>query len=167
MKATTVKSREFAHYYHKMMSLKKRSKERMIRDRMEVLKIEGAIMDAIQDHFINNEGGVYIEGIGMFAHITRQGRRFRRFYVTDTVAFEKSGGYAYRNAVIDFTARKRPYQYFMLASRLSEAANDFVRKGFRYLFPYREVMEKRRVTKRMKIGFMLDNKPLYYKKQEL
>lgn len=167
MKVTTVKSREFAHYYHKMMSLKKRSKERMIRDRMEVLKIEGAIMDAIQEHFIENEGGVYIEGIGMFAHITCQGRRFRRFYVTDTISYEKSGGYAYRHAVIDFTKRKRPYQYFMLAKRLSDDACAFTRKGFKYLFPYREVMEKRRVTKRFNPGFMVDNKPLYYKKQEL
>lgn len=167
MKVTTVKSREFAHYYHKMMSLQKRSKERMIRDRMEILKVEGAIMDAIEDHFLKNEGGVYIEGIGMFAHITCQGRRFRRFYINDTIAYEKSGGYAYRSAVIDFSVRKRPYVYFMISGGLSEKAMALVRSGLRYLFPYREVMEKRRVTKRLNIGFLTDNKSLYYKKKEV
>lgn len=135
---TAVRTTASFYPFYKEYVLKYRgAKRRIIKKSGDVARIMKTIFKTIMEHYLENEGGVYIGGLGYFCSMAvfeeRNSKKWQKWGNTN--------GYRYRHLVIPDMVE--PF-YITLsedaAKMKKRAMNDF---GVRYKFLYREVKQKK------------------------
>lgn len=142
-----------------MMKQRRIKNRRALSDRDEILKIQALIWETVVEHYIENEGGVYIDNFGYLCHIIRPKKKFIIFRAKNEVARMKTDGYKYDHMVFDFMPVNK-YFHVCVLPFLQKKCKMIMNKGRRYKFLYKEVCNKRHLFKGR-------NLPRVYKKEEL
>lgn len=138
LKRHRMNNQYFVSYYFNLMKSRGFSK-RIIKDRSEVLRLQSIIFKTIKEHYVENEGGVYIDNIGYLCHVIRPNRRFFVNKVAKDVIRFKTDGFKYNHIVLDLFGRKK-YFYLYMSDSLKLFIGKRMKKGLRYRFLYREIM---------------------------
>lgn len=140
MKGTTVSSKYFAFYYHRVMrGDRKKPKKGMIIDPKEILNIQNEIWKTVADHYINNDGGVYIDHIGYLCHIIvpRQSYVASKYFVRR----QSTNGYRYKHIGLEIEKERRYYHLIPHPYLVLKCKKEMI-KGKRYRFLYNEVVTR-------------------------
>lgn len=158
MKRTRITSNHFYSFYRRMMRLYKKKKG-LIKDRNDLMDLQSLIWETVADHYLNNEGGVYIDNIGYLCHMMIPCKMLRVSDLFGTLIHGSTNGYKYKHMVLCLDSDKTYFQ-LDISKALQKKSNDKMSKGKRYKFLYREVMSKIKTLRRERI-------PVIYKKEEL
>lgn len=165
MKTTTISSYYFVSFYHKQMRRKNGMKKGTISDRDEVLSLLSIIWQTVAEHYLNNDGGVYVEHIGYLCHMMIPGRKFYVSKMTGDVCRMGTNGIKYNHTCLDFGDTKR-YFHLELSGYLKSKSKEKMRSGKKYRFLYNEVMAKMGYGRPWKITKVFDDNKLMFKKRK-
>lgn len=157
MKHSTIYSNYFVSYYHKQMISKKGLMKRTIMDRSEVLSLLSLIWKTVSEHYLENDGGVYIDNIGYLCHMIVPHQKFGISRITNDVIRMGTNGYKYNHTVLDFSSYKR-YYHLVISDYLKKKSKNKMNKGKRYRFLYNEVQAKKHIFKDFQIKNVCDLK---------
>lgn len=145
MKKTSIATNYFYSFYKRTMASRRIKKGRMISDRSKLLKLQSIIWKTVAEHYIENEGGVYLDNFGYLCHIINPKKNFSINHLIGEVRNIHTGGYKYRHTALDFPFFRRYYHL--------EIENSVKRKSRdrKYKFLYREVLAKRHIEKDFRI----------------
>lgn len=164
MKRTTIQSDFFVAYYHHIYKRKGGYKKGTISNYDEVLKLLSTIWETVYEHYMETDGGVYIDNIGYLCHpIIPAEQKFIVTKTFDNVIREETNGRAYRHTVLDFAEPKRFY-HLVLQEYNRKKAVALMNKGKRYRFMYNEVMAKKHIFNDFKIKKVFEDRRLKHKK---
>lgn len=154
MKRTSICNNYFVSFYKRMMKRKQVGKKRIISDRYKVKKLQNIIWETVLEHYIQNEGGVYIDNFGYLCHIINPKRNFGINHLIGEVMNIHTNGHRYRHVVLDFSPKSQYYHIDLSTLTKRKSRNK------KYKFLYREVCAKRHLGKVPRI-------PKVFKEEEL
>ena len=102
------------------------------------------IWKTIAEHYIRNEGGVYLDNIGYLCHIIRPEKKFS---IRGKLSKKRvmAGGYGYRHVCLQMEmtrlGRMRHYVSVDISGFMKKQCDAFILKGYKYKFLYRESLE--------------------------
>lgn len=136
--------RNFVPFYRAMMKRSPKRRKHIILDEKEITRCHSMIWMKVKEHFMEDEGGVYIDNIGYLCHMIN---RTRNIYLTPfkkRLVNRETNGYLYDHVCYDFHPRN---QYYHLAffNPIVERCKAMMKEGLRYKFLYREVTSERSV----------------------
>lgn len=157
IKKRLITQSDFATFYKKFMK-KRKGRKRVISDRYEICRLQSIIYKTIQEHYLNNEGGVYIDNLGYLCHRIIPHQSFVKSHFGDDISKLGTNGYKYRHECLDFLWMKknhRSYYHLILSGLLQKRCDRLMWDGLKYKFLYREVFAKMKLFKTKAL-------PVYY-----
>lgn len=168
MKHTTISSSYFVSYYRRLMRNKRRKdghKRGTLSNCTECLALLSLIWETVAEHYLQNEGGVYIDNIGYLCHMLIPNQRFGIDPITKDIRRINTNGYRYNHTVLDFGDPKR-FFHLTLSDYLQKKAKIVMNDGERYRFLYNEVQAKRYAIKDFHVKNVFNPEELRYRKKE-
>lgn len=159
----TVTSNYFYTFYRAYMISKKLP---YLQDRELVKKVHSEVWKTVLDHYINNEGGVYLDNLGYLCHMITPVQKFTFNKKSKRVTREETNGYYYRHICMGVRKNRSNYHHLIFSPILIKKLRELMRKGKRYRFLYREVQAKTYRKRGWKIKHLFDDKSLKYYKRE-
>ena len=157
-----ITSNYFYSFYREYLKSKRL---KPITPREDAVRIQSLLWQVVLEHYMDNEGGVYLDNLGYLCHMIRPRRRFYYNRKFGLINHEHTNGYSYRHFCI--VIRKSVKRYFNLKLQVSitKRCRYRMNKGLRYRFLYREVNAKLYKKK----GWVLKNiyKPEFLKNRSL
>lgn len=136
-------NQKFFQYYKKLYKHRKQNKENTIRTRTELLEVNSAIWNAIREDYIDNEGGVFINGMGYFCHVIAPNYRFRISNLTGKLMYPNTGGYRYRHTMLNDLPKSQSKVFFHMMHDMKKSVQnkckELMNKGRRYKFCFNEI----------------------------
>lgn len=132
----------------------------------EFREVTTAIWKTVRDHYVHNEGGVYIDNIGYLCHVIRpeskEGNAVR--LSARMKRRKKRGGFSYRHVSIPIektrSAYRQKYAVFEPLPVVEMESDEQLLSGERYRFLYREVKEFARKSMRFRAKRIYNKKDL-------
>lgn len=125
----------FVTYYKDYARHKKHS---VLEDRVAVSRILCELWKTVGDHFLTNEGGVYLDNIGYICHVIRPRKRYGSF--NNGIADNNADGNNYDSTVMPMRYFNRRWNFTVEVSEaLRTASSNAVKEGYRYRFLYKEL----------------------------
>lgn len=125
----------FVTFYKDYVKYKRHS---VITDRKDVANILCELWKTVGDHFLTNEGGVYLDNIGYICHVIHTKKRYK--YFDNEVMENNSDGNRYDCAIIPFRYFNRRWNFSVEVSMaLRQSSHKIVKDGYRYRFLYKEL----------------------------
>lgn len=159
-KVRSLADKRFIAYYHKIMAeeSKRAQYKRLILEKSEVMKIQHELWKTVREHYIENEGGVYISNLGYLCHIMRPKRKLFANHISNTIIRMQTNGYLFRHVCLDFSPKLQYFHlYKSIIKTVKHECNKRLKKGKRYKFLYNEVIawisNKFRVRKLRRIDY--------------
>lgn len=139
MKRSRIKTSYFIPYYRVFAVERCR-----ISDPVMVRRVVDLLWRTIKKHYVENEGGVYLDNIGYLCHIIKPERKF---VLRNSVSKNRvmTGGYGYRHVCLQMEktvlGRMRYYASVDLLKSLKRLCDRNNARGNKYKFFYREILE--------------------------
>lgn len=134
-------SRYFLFYYREWC---RRARKKAMKDDKAIMKIRTLLMETIEEHYLNNEGGVYLENIGYLCHMVVPNRKLLSYTGVGTkfLTRKKMNGFYYKHLCIPIEKKGTKYYNLDLSWLLVKKCKELMEKGVRYRFLYREVIDR-------------------------
>ena len=125
----------FATFYKDYAKHKKHS---VLKDRKAIGDIAFKLWETVGDHFLTNEGGVYLDNIGYICHVIRTKKTYKFF--NNIVADDNADGNSYDSVVMPMRYFNRRWNFSVeISEALRKRSSEAVRDGYRYRFLYKEL----------------------------
>ena len=154
-KTVSIATQKFAHFFRLVMKKSKKRYKRRVRARQDILQIQSALWMAVRDAYLDNEAGVYIEGLGYLCHVIRPERRFISYKLNSGGIIRRmTDGYEYKHCVWWFRPRGE-YFHLWLSDYTKALCRSRVREGVEYKLFYKEFYSINRLEKKRRNKIVL------------
>lgn len=143
---------DFGSFYKSYLKGRKDSEKSVIPRRDDVLVCQSAIWRAIANNYLSNDGGVFIDHVGYLCHMIKPTRAKHQGPFKPKRP-RKADGYKYYHFCLNLSDEHAYFTIDLLDS-LREAIEDYVERGKRYKFMYREVDSERRTFGKRQLRFL-------------
>lgn len=141
MEKKSILGSSFVPFYRSLTAKKKTKRRHVISDRRDIMQCHSLIWKTIRDHYLENEGGVYINNIGYLCHVIRPVRTLYINPVTKDINRKGTDGYKYSHECMDFMPKNK-FFHLVLQPALKKKSRNLMNSGRRYKFLYREVQSE-------------------------
>lgn len=145
--------KKFISFYYHIMARYRVGIKKTVFDVKDLRKIQSEIFKTIREHYVNNDGGVYINNLGYFCHMMVPESRMAITPFNKTIRYEHTNGYMFKHLVLD--DRKGTGKYYSIFSDVlalvKKESNTKIKNGKRYKFLYREVESEKECFGKIKI----------------
>lgn len=144
MKSIKIANVYFVPFYRSLLKKRAARYKHVLSSKEEILECQSLIWRTVAEHYIENDGGVYINNIGYLCHIICPVRKLSICKITNDINRKHTDGYKYTHDCMDFLPKNK-YFHLVVQKSLRKKCHDLMNKGKRYKFLYREVQSEMEV----------------------
>ncbi len=144
MESVKIATTYFIPFYRSIMARRRSRHRHVISDARDIIECQSLIWKTVADHYLENEGGVYINNIGYLCHVICPVRSLSINRVTGDINRKGTDGYKYTHCCVDFLPRNK-FFHLVVQDALKRKSRELMNAGRRYKFLYREVQSEREV----------------------
>lgn len=128
-----------------------------IKDRKEAMALRVIVWHTILEHYLENEGGVYLENLGYLCHMIIPNQSVgNKICTLNGKAYRN--GYRYRHVCLEIRRNRAHYFYLDLSKATMQKSREAMRRGRRYRFLYREVLASLYTNKSWRPSIIYEDK---------